>query len=256
MRWLHLIAASAALSGCAVADKVATVGRAPRFSTPAEVPAPSIEQSIASPGLAGESVPPSGSPAQTGSAATETASLFRSGAANLFSDQRARQKGDILTIRINVADRAALDNSSERGRKGGENAGVASLLGIDRLIDRVLPGKQSSGNGVSADSVSRSSGSGKIERSETIKLTLSAIVTEVLPNGNLLVRGRQEIRVNNELRELVVTGLIRPQDIARDNSIRHTQIAEARVSYGGRGQITDAQQARWGQQIFDALFPF
>lgn len=256
MRRLLLVATAATfLSGCAVADRVANVGRPPRFSKPTEVPAPLLERSIATAGVPEGSARVPEVPTSSSSASHGSASLFRPGSANLFADQRARQKGDILTVRINVADRASLDNSSERGRKGGETASVASLLGIDKLIDGVLPGKQSSGNGVSADSDSRSSGSGKIQRSETINLMLSAIVTEVLPNGNLLIRGRQEIRVNNELRELVVTGLIRPQDVGRDNSVRHTQIAEARVSYGGRGQITDAQQARWGQQIFDALFP-
>ena len=222
-----LIAATAALSACAVAERVANVGKPPRFSRPTEVPAPLVERSIASPG--GPAAP------------APSASLFRPGAANLFADQRARQRGDILTIRINVSDRAAFDNSSERSRAGGESASVASLLGIDKLIDAVVPGKAKSGGGVSADSDSRSTGSGRTQRAETINLTLAAIVTEVLPNGNLLIRGRQEMRVTNELRELVVTGIIRPQDIERDNSIRHSQIAEARVSYGGRGQITDAQ---------------
>lgn len=253
MRLLILLAAGAAVSGCAVADKVASVGRPPRFSKPTEVPAPVVERSIASSGLAAPAAPPQEPPAPPPSS---SASLYRPGMAGLFSDQRARQRGDILTVRINVADRAAMDSTSQRSRSGGESASLASLLGIDKLIDQVLPGKQSSGSGVSAGSTSDWSGSGKTQRSETINLTLSAVVTEVLPNGNLLIRGRQEMRVNNELRELVVTGLIRPQDIARDNSIRHSQIAEARVSYGGRGQITDAQQARWGQQIYDALFPF
>jgi flagellar L-ring protein precursor FlgH len=156
---------------------------------------------------------------------------------------------------VQVSDKAALDNATSRSRTGNESAGIAGLLGIDKLIDRVLPGKSSSAT-VSGNSDPGSQGSGTIARAETINLTLAAVVTEVLPNGNLSIRGRQEMRVNNELRELVITGLIRPQDIARDNSIRHTQIAEARVLYGGRGQLTSAQQARRGQQIYDALFPF
>jgi flagellar L-ring protein precursor FlgH len=171
-------------------------------------------------------------------------------------DGRAYQRGDILTVRVNVSDRATFNNATSRSRTGAENASIASLLGLDKLIDRLLPGKAESGAGVTGGSKSSNSGTGDTVRSETINLTLAGLVTEVLPNGNLLIRARQEMRVNFELRELVVTGLIRPQDIARDNSIRHTQIAEARVSYGGRGHLTDAQQARYGQQIYDLLFPF
>lgn len=249
------LAGACLLGGCGVADRVATVGKAPRFSKPTELPAPMVERSLAS----------SGSPDARSADGTYTpepleearsASLFRPGAAGLFRDNRAYQRGDILTVRVNVADRASFDNTTSRSRIGSENAGIAGLLGLDKLIDRILPGKAESGTGVSGGSKSANSGQGKTARTETINLTLAGLVTEVLPNGNLAIRARQEMRVNYELRELVVTGVIRPQDIARDNSVRHTQIAEARVSYGGRGHLTDAQQARYGQQIYDLLFPF
>nr|WP_114229040.1 MULTISPECIES: flagellar basal body L-ring protein FlgH [Sphingomonas] len=257
MRHILLLAGCAALGGCAVADAVGNVGRPPRFSKPTEVPAPAIEGSLASSGRSDRvPVAPTPAPAPVETAVpVQSASLFRPGAAGLFRDNRAYARGDILTIKVQVADKAAMDNTTTRNRTGSETAGIAGLLGVDKLIDKILPGKNSSAS-VTGNSKSGSQGSGSIARSETINLTLAAVVTDVLPNGNLMIRGRQEMRVDNELRELVITGLVRPQDIARDNSIKHTQIAEARVLYGGRGQLTSAQQARWGQQLYDALFPF
>ena len=241
MRRLALLLPIVALAGCSVTDKIAGIGKPPRFSVPTEVPAPVVERSIATPNVPVPHVP--------------SASLFREGAAGLFSDQRARNLGDLLTIRVKVDDNASLDNRSERRRGGTESAGIAGLLGIDKLLDRILPGKASSAS-IDGTSDSRSAGEGRIERGEAINLTLAGIVTAVLPNGNLMVRGRQEMRVNNELRELVITGIVRPADIARDNSVSHQRIAEARILYGGRGQLSSAQSARWGQQLYDALFPF
>lgn len=241
-RTLTLLLAASTFTACSTVDRLASVGKPPRFSKPGAVPAPTVEPSIAS-------------PAAPAPAAPQSASLYRPGAAALFQDQRARTKGDILTVRVAVNDRAAIDNATQRDRTGSESASLASLLGVDKLIDRILPGKQDASS-VGADSGSKSAGSGNSTRSETINLTFSAIVTDVLPNGNLVIRGRQEMRVNYELRELVVTGIIRAADIAPDNSIRHHQIAEARILYGGRGHLTQAQQARYGQQIYDALFPF
>ena len=255
-----------ALASCGSVGRLSAVGKPPKLSAPDDLPAPPWERSIAS--SAGERqlrTDAANPPLEPGERApypadatvpAQTASLFRPGAGGLFRDQRANQTGDILTIRINVQDRAILDNSTERSRTGSENAGLASLLGLESLLQDVLPGRPDTGNLVEADSISRSRGQGNTSRSEVINLTMSAIVTRVLPNGNLVIRGRQEMRVNFEMRELILTGIIRPQDIGRDNSIPHTRIAEARISYGGRGQLTDAQQARWGQQIYDALFPF
>ena len=254
LAFVPLLLTAATLSACSVAGELASVGRTPRFSKPEAVPAPAVERSLASSGMRDDIVAPLIVPPAGTASASPSASLFRAGAAGLFQDQRAHQRGDILTVKINVADKAAFDNASDRSRTGSESASIASMLGIDKLIDKILPGKQTAAPG--ADSTSKSSGQGSTHRSETINLTLSAIVTDVLPNGNMMIRGRQEMRVNYELRELTITGVIRPQDIARDNSIKHTQIAEARVAYGGHGQLTQAQQARYGQQIFNMLFPF
>lgn len=248
---LPAILAASMLTGCGAVGRLRNVGKPPRMSE-AEAPvAPHIVPSLgnqAAQGRAGADSPVE--PTPTG------ASLFRTGAGAFFRDQRASRVGDIVTIRINIADSATVDNSTTRTRKGSESGGIAALLGLESQIGKVLPGNPDPANLVSTNSDSRAVGAGNTSRSEQINMTIAASVVGVLPNGNLLIRGRQEVRVNYELRELVVTGTIRPEDIARDNSIRHSQIADARISYGGRGQLTDAQQARWGQQIYDALFPF
>lgn len=243
----------AGLSGCGSVGRLQRVGRAPKMTPPPADPvAPVIEPSLGDRAAAhragkGDRVRP---------AATPSASLFRTGAGAFFHDQRASRAGDVLTIRINIADKAVLDNSTTRSRTGAETAGLSSLLGLESQLVKVLPGHPDPSKLVDSNSNSTSSGAGNTARSEQINTTIAAIVTDVLPNGNLMVQGRQEVRVNFELRELIVSGIVRPEDIARDNSILHSQIAEARISYGGRGQLTDAQQARWGQQIYDALFPF
>ena len=237
----------ALLSGCGVPDRIAAVGKAPRLSPTDEGQPPLIERSL------GERGWPTSAPAQDGA---QSASLFKTGAGAFLRDQRASRRGDILTIRVNITDRASFANTTSRSRSGGESAGLSALLGLTNMLTKVLPGKPDPAKLIDAQSESNSEGAGNTTRSEEINMTLAGIVTDVLPNGNLLIRGRQEVRVNFELRELVITGIIRPEDIGRDNSIRHSQIAEARVVYGGRGQLTDLQQARWGKQIYEALFPF
>lgn len=246
---ISTLALALLLSGCGTVGRLSRVGKAPRM-TPVEQPvAPAFESSLGSQAAAHRTAPP---PAST----EPSASLFRTGAGAFLRDQRASRVGDIVTIRINMADRASVDNSTSRSRDGSESASLAALLGLETKIGKILPGNPDPSNLVDTGSTSRSNGAGSTARSETINMTMAGIVTDVLPNGNLVIRGRQETRVNFELRELVISGVIRPEDIARDNSIQHSQIAEARISYGGRGQLTDAQQARWGQQIYDALFPF
>ncbi|MBZ6379238.1 flagellar basal body L-ring protein [Pacificimonas flava] len=243
----HLLAASllaVTLSGCG--GQLNRIGVPPETTEIEPLPTQPAQPSIASQQLADRIT------RQTRQPAEHSASLFRTGAGALFRDQRASEIGDILTIRINIQDSAQLGNTTSRTRGGGESASVASLLGLtDLLPDSIDPT-----NLAETSSSSTFNGGGNTVRSESIDMTMAAIVTDVLPNGALAIRGRQEVRVNFELRELIVTGIVRPQDIGRDNSILHSQIAEARIIYGGRGQLTDAQQARWGQQIYDALFPF
>lgn len=247
---LPMILAGSLLSGCGAVGRLGNVGKPPRMSGPEPVMAPRIEPSLGKQASMG----------RTGTDPVETApggaSLFRTGAGAFFRDQRASRVGDIVTIRINIADSATVDNSTTRTRNGSETGGIAGLLGLESKLGKLLPGNPDPSRLVDTSSTSNATGTGNTTRSEQINMTMAASVADVLPNGNLLIRGRQEVRVNYELRELVVTGVIRPEDIARDNSIRHSQIADARISYGGRGQLTDAQQARWGQQIYDALFPF
>jgi flagellar L-ring protein precursor FlgH len=246
-----MILVATMLSGCGAAGRLGNVGKAPRMSPAEASVAPTIQPSLGNQSTLGRAG--TGSPPET---APGGASLFRTGAGAFFRDQRASRVGDIVTIRINISDNAKVDNSTSRSRTGSESGGIAALLGLESKIGKMLPGNPDPGNLADTSSASRSVGAGNTARSEQINMTMAGQVVDVLPNGNLLIRGRQEVRINFELRELVVTGTIRPEDIARDNSIRHSQIADARISYGGRGQLTDAQQARWGQQIYDALFPF
>jgi flagellar L-ring protein precursor FlgH len=187
-------------------------------------------------------------------------SLWRPGARAFFKDQRATQIGDILTVTINIADTASLSNSTTRTRDNSESANTSNLLGYERRIWERLPGNNNATldptNLINLGSQSNSTGTGQITRQDTIALRVAAVVTQVLPNGNLVVNGSQEVRVNFETRVLQIAGVIRPQDIQSDNAIAYDRIAEARIAYGGRGQITDMQQPRWGQQVYDILFPF
>lgn len=183
-------------------------------------------------------------------------SLWRTGSRAFFKDQRASQVGDILTVIIEIEDRARLNNSTNRSRAAGESADLSAFLGFESQLGKILPDEVDPTNLVDANSDSSTTGAGSVNRREDIKLRVAAVVTQVLPNGNLVLSGRQEVRVNYEVRELLVAGIIRPEDITSTNQVDYDKIAEARISYGGRGQITDVQQPRYGQQVFDILFPF
>jgi flagellar L-ring protein precursor FlgH len=188
--------------------------------------------------------------------ARELNSLWRPGSRSFFRDPRAAKTGDILTVTIDITDQAKIANTTSRSTSASESAALPNFLGLESLLPGVLPDEVDPANLVDLSSQSSSSGTGAVDRSETINLTVAAVVVQVLPNGNLVIQGQQEVRVNNEVRVLLVSGVVRPEDIASNNTIQHTQIAEARISYGGRGHITDVQQPRYGQQFFDIIWPF
>jgi flagellar L-ring protein precursor FlgH len=157
-------------------------------------------------------------------------------------------------VKVKITDKAEIDNETKRSRQSEEDANVDDLLGLKKMpiFNKVpIPGTL-----IATDSTASTEGKGSVNRSEDLRTNVAAVVTQVLPNGNMVLEGRQEIRVNYELRELIVGGVVRPEDIEADNTIESTKIAQARIAYGGRGQITDVQQPRYGQQVLDIILPW
>ncbi len=187
---------------------------------------------------------------------SDQASLWSSGHRSLLGDRRAGQRGDILTVVIEINDQAEISNTSGRSRAASGEMGVPSLFGIPQRLNEHLPEGASMANAAAASSSSSYKGGGSVRRREKLTLRVAVTVVERLANGVLRIEGTQEVRVNFELRELLVSGYVRPEDISRQNEITYDKIAGARVSYGGRGQITDVQQPRYGQQIADILLPY
>lgn len=180
-------------------------------------------------------------------------SFWQDASADLFRDPRAMKIGDVVTVKISMKDKATLDNTSERKRDN------STSFGLDTSWDTNLPllnGKRAGTIDSKINSKSETKGEGAINRSENIELLVAAVVTDVLPNGNLILSGTQEVRVNFEVRVLTVQGIVRPRDISTENMVSYERIAEARISYGGRGRITDVQQPAWGQQLLDKFSPF
>lgn len=185
-----------------------------------------------------------------------TASLWTGDRGSLLGERRAMQRGDILTVVIEIDDRAEISNSTDRSRSASQQLGVPQLFGLPQRIDARAPEGASLGNAVAVNSQSASNGDGSVRRNEKLTLRVAATIMDVLPNGVLSVAGQQEVRVNFEVRELLVSGFVRPADITRQNEITYDKIASARISYGGRGQITDMQQPRYGQQALETVLPF
>jgi flagellar L-ring protein precursor FlgH len=233
--------AASLLSGCAAFDRIKNIGQPP--------PLTAVDNPTARPGYKPVQMPmPAAQPASY-----NPNSLWRNGSRAFFKDQRARQIGDILTVKVNITDRANIANDTKRSRANAEDSGITDFFGKTKLpiVNSPLPTRIFSG-----DSTSSSEGKGSVDRSEALSTNVAGVVTQVLPNGNLVIEGRQEIRVNFEIRELIVAGIIRPEDIESDNTIDSSKIAQARIAYGGRGQISDVQQPRYGQQVLDVILPF
>lgn len=183
-------------------------------------------------------------------------SLWTGAQQGFFKDQRAKTVGDIMTVVIDIDDKGKIENATDRTRSSNETAALPKLLGVETKLTQVLPEALTPTSLVDGTAASSYKGDGTTDRKEKIKMKLAATVTQVLPNGNMVIKGLQEVRVNFENRVLQLAGVVRPQDVNIDNTISYDQIAEARISYGGKGQITDVQQPRTGQQLYDILFPF
>ncbi|KMK65552.1 flagellar basal body L-ring protein FlgH [Puniceibacterium sp. IMCC21224] len=186
----------------------------------------------------------------------DSASLWDGGRQSLLGDRRAMNRGDILTVVVEIDEEAEISNATARSRSGSETLGIPHLFGLPQRADENLPDGASMDQAVSLDSSSGSKGNGSVKRNEKLTLRVAATIVQVLPNGILAIEGSQEVRVNFELREMLVSGYVRPADISRQNEITYDKIASARISYGGRGQITDVQQPRYGQQVLDVILPF
>ena len=243
-RLVATVLVAAAVAGCNMITRISEIGEGPRLSRvtnptampnyrPVSMPMPRPETAVVNPN-----------------------SLWRAGARAFFKDIRAKEVGDILTVSLNLADSAKLENKTDRKRDDSEVTGVTGLFGLEDELSKVFPQGIDPANVVNVSENHDTTGDGQIDRKEDIKLTFAAVVTQILPNGNLAIVGRQEIKVNKELRELMVTGIVRPQDIESDNTISHQKIAEMRVAYGGRGTLSDLQQPRWGMSLLDIIMPF
>lgn len=183
--------------------------------------------------------------------------LWQPGSRAFFRDQRAARVGDILKVNIQIKDKAQFNNETEGKRDSSDDVEAPEILGLKNHALKLVPGVTPNFNNLVDITANRNTkGKGTIKRDETIETQVAALITQVLPNGNLVLEGRQEINVNFEVREVSVRGVVRPQDISSDNSVDSSQIAEARITYGGRGQLMDVQQGRWGSQAIDAISPF
>lgn len=237
-----LLAVLSIASGCSSIDRLSQIGEQPKLTA--------IENPTSQPGYK-----PVQMPMPKPEAASYNAnSLWRNGSRAFFKDQRAHQVGDLLTVTVNFTDKANIANETQRSRAASENSGITDYLGsklVQNPATAILPGRL-----LTADGTASTDNKGSVQRQEALQTSVAAVVTQVLPNGNLVVEGKQEIRVNFEIRELIVAGIVRPEDIQSDNTIDSGKIAQARIAYGGRGQITDVQQPRYGQQVMDVLLPF
>ena len=241
-RALISIALIMSLGACSTLDRLASIGEEPTLTA--------IADPTTQPGYNPVTMPmPAPEPV-----AYQPNSLYRADAKGFFKDQRARYIGDILTVQVTISDQAKIANQTARTRTSTSETGVGGVLGS--AFENIAPTDVSADAAVTTSSGLGDSGAGSVNRSETLSTQIAAVITQVLPNGNLVIEGHQEVRVNFEVRDLIVAGIVRPEDIGNDNTILSSKIAEARIAYGGRGQITDVQQPRYGSQVLDAILPF
>lgn len=233
------------LSGCGILSRLSQVGQEPPLSP--------ITNPVEAKGYEPVSMPMPEVKEQKRAAN----SLWSQGADGFFADRRASKVGDIITVKISAKDNALMENEMEQNRDDNKDSlGVSSVFGYEKYLGKVFPDTVDKEGLINVTSNREIAGDGKIDRKESIDVTLAAVVTQILPNGNLVIEGTQEIRVSYEVRQLSMRGIIRRADISSDNTIESSKIAELRVSYGGQGVITDVQQPRYGRQVLDIVAPF
>lgn len=243
-----LTLAAIVAAGCGAGERLANVGKPPKQSDMSN-PARMVSETGGAPVMP----QPSG---ERPDRERNPNSLWTPGSRAFFKDQRASEKGDILTVTVQIDDEAEMENSTDRERSASESFGLSSFFGLSPELVDFLPNSPNAGDLVDANSGSNLEAEGEIDREDEIDLRLAATVTDVMPNGNMVIAGSQEVRVNHENRVLQVTGVIRPEDISSTNEIAHEEIAQARIVYGGQGTISSAQRQRYGQEVYDILAPF
>lgn len=233
------------LSGCGIFSRLSDVGQEPPLSPitnpveardyePVSMPMPAKQEGVHA-----------------------ANSLWSQGAVGFFKDQRASKVGDIITVKISTKDNALMENKMEQNRDDNKDSlSISSALGFEKYLEDVFPKGYKNESAIGVTSNREIEGDGKIDRKESINVTFAAVVTQVLPNGNLVIEGTQEIRISYEVRQLYMRGIVRRADISSNNTVESSKIAELRVSYGGKGVISDVQQPRYGRQILDVIAPF
>jgi len=231
-----LLLAGAALSACSAVDRLENIGEAPKLSAVGNPAGQKIVAEIPRPQPITH----------------DNNSLWQPGSQSFFHDPRAMHVGDVITVNVSVADTAKMQNTTSRSRTNSDNANLTNFFGLEKVVTPAFDPTSV----VKMGSDNSNVGAGSIQRAESINMTLAALVAQVLPNGNLVIDGHQQVRVNNEMRDMRLSGIVRREDITQDNTVNLSQIAEARVIYGGQGTMSDVQQPRYGSQLFDIIMPW
>jgi flagellar L-ring protein precursor FlgH len=242
---IAVLLAAAPLAACGAHEALYGPGRLSPMAYP-EALTPTSQQVMPIDAAAREPLPQSAS----------ANSLWRTGAREFLGDQRASRVGDILTVLINIDDSAKTTNASNATKTSTNTIGIPHFFGLESTLGKILPKAYDPANAIATNTSLAASGVGGVTRKEQIQLTIAAVVTQVLPNGNMVIQGRQEVETNNDTRILTVAGIVRPEDITAANTIMHTQIAEARINYGGRGDISTVQKTAGGTALMQRYAPF